>query len=85
MASYTTRRLHDQRSADIVKWQFWPKSISMGTLMRNDFVQVRMDCQRGAHLSIQMLGAKVEYGEDFDNRRVPGLGLSYLSFDWMDQ
>jgi len=32
-----------------------------------------------------MLGAKVEYGEDFNNRRVPGLGLSYLSFDWTNE
>jgi len=32
-----------------------------------------------------MLGAKVEYGEDHSNHRLPGIGLSYLSFDWTNE
>jgi RNA-dependent RNA polymerase len=32
-----------------------------------------------------MLGAKVEYGEDENNHRHPGIGLSYLSFDWTNE
>jgi len=32
-----------------------------------------------------MLGANVEYGEDHNNHRHPGIGLSYLSFDWTNE
>lgn len=40
VASHVPGRSKDDRFKDVVQWQFWPRSVSMGTLMKEEFVQV---------------------------------------------
>jgi len=40
VASHISGRSDNNRFKDVVQWQFWPRSVSMGTLMKEEFVQV---------------------------------------------
>ena len=40
--SHGSYRHRNDRFKDVIEWQFWPKSISMGTTSGNVFVQVSL-------------------------------------------